>query len=133
MRYFLCNPSHCLRWISHIRYIMHSRKLHQLPWIGDFYPFMFTDLSLEPPSNQALQNFSPSYRPQDPQSSEEKVFKCLSCQKSFKTKNSVKIHYQNVHERVNRVNCAKCGRFFSNKYILKKHCKKQHPPTAEIY
>jgi RNase P subunit RPR2 len=64
--------------------------------------------------------------------SSQKESKCEECEKVFKTEANLKNHQKTVHERVFRVTCAKCGQAFANKYILRKHAIKQHPPKAEI-
>ena len=61
-----------------------------------------------------------------------KEFKCRSCNKFFKTKATADSHHKNIHEKPSKVNCAKCGQVFSNKYILKKHVMKNHPSRPEI-
>ena len=58
--------------------------------------------------------------------------KCQSCDKMFKTSINAKNHYKNVHLRAFRIACTKCERVFTNKYLLKKHSEKKHPPKVNI-
>ena len=71
-------------------------------------------------------------REPSPETKGPQEFKCRSCHKFFKTKATAESHYKNIHEKPVRISCGKCGQVFSNKYILKKHVLKNHPPKPEI-
>ena len=46
---------------------------------------------------------------------------CPNCEKSFKTKKTLKAHIKNVHERKNVYSCGECGENFSRSDYLTSH------------
>ncbi|OMJ70880.1 hypothetical protein SteCoe_31041 [Stentor coeruleus] len=62
----------------------------------------------------------------------EKKFKCRTCDKMFLSEKQAQIHHKNIHDKTTQVTCSKCQKVFSNKYALKKHSSRHHPPTASI-
>lgn len=61
-----------------------------------------------------------------------RLFPCPQCPKSFKSQSLQKVHQKQVHEKISKILCAKCQKYFCNKFTLQKHCKKMHPPTVNI-
>jgi uncharacterized C2H2 Zn-finger protein len=49
------------------------------------------------------------------------VFPCLTCDKKFVNKNSLKSHINSVHEMTQLFTCETCGKSFSTKSNLKSH------------
>lgn len=76
--------------------------------------------------------FSPETTNPVPDEIPKDIFKCEVCKKAFKSKHNLISHKKNIHEQVFKVNCSKCGLRFANKYTLKKHSVKMHPPKVEI-
>lgn len=57
---------------------------------------------------------------------------CEICEKVFKNARLAAHHIKSVHQGIYRVACTKCRKLCANKYTLKSHMKKKHPPVPEI-
>jgi uncharacterized C2H2 Zn-finger protein len=60
-------------------------------------------------------------KPKNPQRSNEKIFKCQRCSKSFKTKSDLRKHVELVHEKKKNYTCGRCSKDFYSKPALIRH------------
>ena len=57
---------------------------------------------------------------------EEKPFGCSFCEKKYKTKESLRVHIQSIHEKIIVGNCDQCGKTFQDKRTFINHQFKHH-------
>ena len=61
---------------------------------------------------------------------QKKTFTCHLCEKTFSTKQNMKIHIMNVHSPSKGIMCIDCGKTFKNEMSLNEHQKRLHSGAA---